>query len=77
MTYGDRIDYASAAAAKLLVERGIDDVLIGYAILVRNLLKLADDLRHDLLYYGDHGQGCSAAHGKQYRCRCGWGKVEV
>lgn len=27
--------------------------------------------------YGRHSEGCSAACGPQYRCRCGWSEVEA
>ena len=30
-----------------------------------------------LVEYGRHNEGCSAAHGDQYRCRCGWRDVEA
>jgi hypothetical protein len=33
-------------------------------------------LRQLLVEYGRHTEGCSAAHGDQYRCRCGWRDVE-
>jgi hypothetical protein len=32
-------------------------------------------MRGLLLEYGRHNEGCSAAHGDQYRCRCGWREV--
>jgi hypothetical protein len=30
------------------------------------------DLERALESYGRHNEGCSAAHGPQYDCRCGW-----
>jgi hypothetical protein len=33
-------------------------------------------LRALLYEYGRHQEGCSAAHGDKYRCRCGWREVE-
>lgn len=33
-------------------------------------------LRQLLIEYGRHNDGCSAAFGVKYRCRCGWRDVE-
>jgi uncharacterized protein YjiS (DUF1127 family) len=30
------------------------------------------DLRQMLTAYAQHNDGCSARHGAEYRCRCGW-----
>ncbi len=32
--------------------------------------------KEDLLEFGRHTAGCSAALGEQYRCRCGWREYE-
>ena len=32
-------------------------------------------LRQLIREYARHTEGCSAAHGDQYRCRCGWREV--
>jgi hypothetical protein len=34
-------------------------------------------LRQLLAEYGRHAEGCSAAHGARYRCRCGWRDMEA
>jgi hypothetical protein len=34
-------------------------------------------LRQLIIEYARHTEGCSAAHGDQYRCRCGWRDVEA
>jgi hypothetical protein len=39
------------------------------------LVAEVDVLRQLLRDYGRHNEGCSAAHGPQYRCRCGWREV--
>lgn len=33
-------------------------------------------LRQIIQEYARHNEGCSAAHGDQYRCRCGWREIE-
>ena len=33
-------------------------------------------LRQIIREYARHNEGCSAAHGDQYRCRCGWREIE-
>lgn len=34
-------------------------------------------LRAALAEYGRHAEGCSAAFGPQYQCRCGWSDEEA
>lgn len=43
--------------------------------LARALVEQAErikELESDLSEFGRHSPGCSAEHGDQYRCRCGW-----
>lgn len=41
---------------------------------VPRLLAYVRRLREALTEYGRHNEGCSAMHGQEYRCRCGWRK---
>ena len=34
-------------------------------------------LRQIIIDYARHNEGCSAAFGDKYRCRCGWRDVEA
>lgn len=47
------------------------------SVTARALLDEVRRLRQLLTEYGRHTEGCSAAHGDQYRCRCGWRDVEA
>ena len=53
----------------------------GYATGLEVALKERDAeikrLRQLIIEYARHAEGCSAAHGDQYRCRCGWRAVEA
>lgn len=59
------------SARRDLVAHAADDL--------RALLAALDEARADLLEYGRHSEGCSAAfaHDPPYRCRCGWSAIET
>jgi len=44
---------------------------------IPSLVAEVQRLRDLLTTYGRHQEGCNAAHGDQYRCRCGWREVEA
>ena len=67
------------AAALLLAIPALCDEIRGLRAVMEELAPApAEVVRlHELLMnYGRHNEGCSAAFGATYRCRCGWREVE-